>query len=320
MDLRQLRYFSKVAELQSFTAAAEVLNVSQPALGMQIRKLEEELGVPLLVRHSRGAYATDAGRALAEHATIILRRIDVARDEMQRFRRQPSGRIRLGITPSLGRVLAPELLERSLDLMPEIELSLIQGFGEQLDREMHAGRLDLTFSPVPATDGRYESHTLFGERMCVIGAPALLDGLREPLRIEDLVDLPLALDTRVTELRRRLDQLTTERGTSLRHVVEIDSITIRRETVIRGHRATITPYALFADELESGIALARTLEEPALDRTLYLNVPRAASMSDGQAAIRRLILELVEEHVASGRLNWLPRSDGDRVVDGGGAG
>ncbi len=222
MDLRQLRYFAKVVELESFTAAAETLNVSQPALGMQIRKLEEELGVALLVRHSRGAYATEAGTVLAEHASIIMRRIDVARDELQRFRQAPSGHIRLGITPSVGRALAPEILERSLDLMPDIELSLVQGFGEQLDRDLRAGRIDLTFSAEPASDPRFASDALFGERMYLIGVPAMLSDLPEPLRIGDVVDLPLALDSHVTELRRRLDALSAQRGARLRHVVEVD--------------------------------------------------------------------------------------------------
>lgn len=306
MDLRQLRYFAKVVELKGFTAAAEALNVSQPALGMQIRKLEEELGVPLLVRHSRGANPTEAGEALAGHAQSILAQVASVHDDMQRFRREPSGHIRLGITPSLGRVLAPELLERALDLMPEVELSLVQGFGEQLDRDMRAGRLDMSFSTGPADDPRLASDPLFGERLFLIAVPGLADGLPEPLHVADLVDLPLALDSHVTELRRRLDALAAERGETLRHVVEVDSISIRREIVVRGHRATVTPFALFVAELEDGIVVARALDEPRLDRILYLNAPRPTAMSRGQAEIRRLILALVEKHVADGRLRWRP--------------
>ena len=272
---------------------------------MQIRKLEEEFGVSLLVRHSRGAYATEAGEALAEHATGILRRVEVARDELQRFRGLPSGRIRLGITPSLGRVLAPELLERALDLMPDIELSLVQGFGEQLDSELRAGRLDLAFSPAAIADSRFQAIALFGERMHLIGAPSLIGALPETLVIESLADLPLALDSHVTELRRRLDALIARRGAQLKHDVEVDTITIRREIVVQGHRATITPYALFAAEIEQGLVVARAVEEPEIDRTLYLNAPAQDALSRGQAAILRLILDLIGQHVEGGRLRWL---------------
>lgn len=309
MDLRQLRYFAKVVELKSFTAAAEALNVSQPALGMQIRKLEDEVGVALLVRHSRGAYPTEAGQVLAEHADVVLRRIEVATDELQRFRQEPSGHIRLGITPSLGRVLAPELLERALDLMPEVELSLVQGFGEQLDRDMRAGRLDLAFSAEPAPDGRFVSRPLFTEQMFLIGTPGMLAPLGPTVRVPDLVALPLALDSHVTELRRRLDELAEAHDARLRHVVEVDSISIRREIVMRGHRATITPYALFVAEMEEGLVEARPLEEERLERTLYLNAPRPEVLSRGQAAIADLILELVGQHLDAGRLRWRAAAD-----------
>ncbi|HTI88742.1 MAG TPA: LysR family transcriptional regulator, partial [Alphaproteobacteria bacterium] len=78
MTLRQLHYFLRILELKSFSKAAANLHIAQPALGLQIRKLEDELGVPLLNRHSRGVTPTEAGLILREHAQTVLRQVERA--------------------------------------------------------------------------------------------------------------------------------------------------------------------------------------------------------------------------------------------------
>ncbi len=78
MELRQLRYFCKVAEHRSFTAAAEALNVSQPTLGVQIKNLEEELALQLFRRHSRGVELTEAGSIYFSQIQDVLRRLKIA--------------------------------------------------------------------------------------------------------------------------------------------------------------------------------------------------------------------------------------------------
>jgi LysR family nitrogen assimilation transcriptional regulator len=103
MNLKQLRYFVRVVEAESLSKASELLCVAQPAIGLQIKHLEEELGTKLLVRHSRGVKPTEAGARLLEDAYDILRRID---DAMLRVRDEgdtPRGMITIG---DLGRTIA----------------------------------------------------------------------------------------------------------------------------------------------------------------------------------------------------------------------
>lgn len=88
MNTRQMRYFLGVLDARSFTRASEVLNVAQPAIGMQIRKLEDELGVQLLVRHSRGVRPTDAGEFLARHSVVILAEVERVRQTIMAMRHQ----------------------------------------------------------------------------------------------------------------------------------------------------------------------------------------------------------------------------------------
>jgi DNA-binding transcriptional LysR family regulator len=83
MDLRQLKYFVQIAESGNFSRAAEVLRIAQPSLSQQIKSLEEELGVKLLVRHARGVTATEHGQQLYDHARRILQELDHAKDSVR---------------------------------------------------------------------------------------------------------------------------------------------------------------------------------------------------------------------------------------------
>ena len=106
MDLRQLEYFVRVAELGGFTRAAIALGVAQPALSRQVRLLEVELRQTLLARNGRGAVPTEAGQVLLEHARGILHQVDRAREELARLRGGLAGRVTLGLPPSVARALA----------------------------------------------------------------------------------------------------------------------------------------------------------------------------------------------------------------------
>ena len=100
MDLKQLEYFVRVAELGSFTRAAIELDVAQPALSRQVRLLEVELRQTLLVRNGRGAVATEAGKVLLEHGRGILHQVERAREDLGRLRGGLSGRVAVGLPSS----------------------------------------------------------------------------------------------------------------------------------------------------------------------------------------------------------------------------
>src|SRR5216684_2285613 len=101
MELRSLAYFTRIAELGSITRAASHLRLAQPALTRHVQRLEEELGVALFTRANRGVRLTEAGEKLLESASRILRDVERTGDEIRAQDAHPSGRIILGITPTL---------------------------------------------------------------------------------------------------------------------------------------------------------------------------------------------------------------------------
>eukprot|EP01031_Cornospumella_fuschlensis_P027600 gene27600-33333_t len=156
MDLKQLEYFVRVAELGSFTRAAQALNIAQPALSRQVRLLEVELRQNLLVRNGRGATPTQAGLLLLEHGLGILHQVERAREELGRVRTGLTGRVALGLPPSVARVLTVPLTRAFRAKMPEAQLSISEGLSSAMQENLQNGRLDIAVlynpSPMPGIE------------------------------------------------------------------------------------------------------------------------------------------------------------------------
>ncbi|HRK39109.1 MAG TPA: LysR substrate-binding domain-containing protein [Burkholderiaceae bacterium] len=143
MDLKQIESFVRVAELGSFTRAAQMLDMTQPALSRQIRLLEVDLRQSLLVRNGRGAVPTEAGKLLLSHGRGILHQVARAREELGRVRGALAGRVAIGLPPSLARVLTVPLTRAFRAQLPEASLSITEGLSTQMQEWLVDGRLDI---------------------------------------------------------------------------------------------------------------------------------------------------------------------------------
>src|SRR5687768_12157435 len=143
MDLKQLEYFVRVAELGSFTRAAIALDVAQPALSRQVRLLEVELRQNLLTRNGRGATPTEAGQLLLEHGRGILHQVQRAREELGRVRGALAGRVAVGLPPSVAKVMAVPLIREFRSRMPEATVSVSEGLSAAMQESLAKGRLDI---------------------------------------------------------------------------------------------------------------------------------------------------------------------------------
>jgi len=147
MELRHLRYFVAIAEERSFTRAAERLWVAQPGLSTQIRRLESELGVPLLERHSRGVDLTPAGELFLERARAALLAADAAAATGRDLHDGVAGSVRLGLATGLAWHGTAPLLEQFNRVLRGVELTLTEGHGLALWRDLRDGRLDAVIAP-----------------------------------------------------------------------------------------------------------------------------------------------------------------------------
>ena len=148
MELRHLRYFVAVAELGSFSRAAEKLFIAQPPLSTQIRQLEEHVGVPLLVRYPRGVRTTSAGQVFLDEARDVLARAESAKQRARQHER--GGFLRLAYVPSVGHTVLPRLLPRLKLAHPHAELQVLEMITSEQLAALQAGRVDVGYARLPA--------------------------------------------------------------------------------------------------------------------------------------------------------------------------
>jgi DNA-binding transcriptional LysR family regulator len=147
MELRHLRYFVAVAEERSFTRAAERLWIAQPGLSTQMRRLEIEVGVKLLERHSRGVNVTQAGELFLDRARVALAAADAAAATGRDLEAGINGSVRLGVASGPSWSLTFDFLARFSHERPGVELSILQGYGGALWRDLRDDHLDALLAP-----------------------------------------------------------------------------------------------------------------------------------------------------------------------------
>jgi LysR family nitrogen assimilation transcriptional regulator len=262
LDVRQIRYFLKIVEKGSFTRAAEQLGVAQPALGLQIRKLEDELQAQLLVRHARGVELTEAGRLLAEHGRAIMDRFAAAREDLAGLGRGPRSRIVLGLAPSLAGGLAGPLLTAWRGIAPDMPLHLVEGYSATLAERLHQGMLDFALgydmSPGPGLAVR----RLGSDHICLIERTAG-DAVRNATaEFADIASLPLILPPMPHRVRMLVEEAARERKVSLNVVHEISGVITALDLVEAGDAVALSGIAAFRRQMTGRALRARRLVNP----------------------------------------------------------
>src|SRR3984893_12690608 len=171
MELRSLAYFVRIAELGSITRAAAHLHLAQPALTRHVQRLEDELGVPLLTRANRGVKLTEAGQKLLESAARILREVERTGDEIRAQDAHPSGRIIIGITPTLCPGVVPGVSANMRADYPRVELKVMHAGMVRLEEFIIDGRVDVALLSELSRSRLILSTRLAQEEMVLVTRP-----------------------------------------------------------------------------------------------------------------------------------------------------
>ncbi len=163
MNLRDLRYFVALADLKHFGRAAEACFVSQPTLSTQLKKFEDELGVPLIERNPRNVLLTEVGEAVVVRARAMLREADEIKNIARRAKDPESGTVKIGIFPTLGPYLLPHVVPAIVAKFPKLELMLYEDKTEIILKKLHDGDLDAGILALPIHDDSLHAEFLFEE-------------------------------------------------------------------------------------------------------------------------------------------------------------
>jgi LysR family nitrogen assimilation transcriptional regulator len=274
MDLKSLETLVVVVDAGSFSAAAVVLNLTQPTLSRQVALLEAQLGQRLLVRTGRGVTPTEAGDALLVHARAMLDSAQRARAAMHDMRSSPAGRVLVGLPPRVAAGLSARLVQRFRERMPRAVISVSEGLSLHLREWLIAGRLDLAllFDPPPAPQLAYE--TLLHETLSLV-APQQAAALPRRVGLAALANYPMVLPSAPNAIRSLVDSVLLPRGIRLQVVAEVGAVQTVLALVAQGVGCSIVPDSALAQG-GPGLALQRArIGPPAIRNTLVLAVPRA---------------------------------------------
>lgn len=171
MNIRDLRYLVAIAEHRHFGLAAQACFVSQPALSMQIKKLEDTLGVQLIERTNKSVSLTDIGHAMSKHAHEILTRVDAMQDAAKLAKDPYSGEFRLGLIPTLAPYLLPKFMPGLSKAYPKLQTYLVEDLTPTLISKLRQGKIDAAIIGLPCNEPDLFALPLFEEEF-LLAVPA----------------------------------------------------------------------------------------------------------------------------------------------------
>lgn len=222
MEIRQLRAFVAIAEAKTFTAGARKVNVTQAAISMQIRQLEEEIGMPLFTRTPRRVILTEAGEKLLERARKILREHDMAMEELAELRGAEHGRLRIGTSSSsFAAEQLPEILKKLRNKFPKAEITISSGTSEVLMQKLLNGELDTAFVSLPIENPNIQTELLYSDEIIAIAHPSHPLASRRVISAAELANEPLILGEKGGNTRRLLDEFFAQVGVKPNIIMEL---------------------------------------------------------------------------------------------------
>ena len=292
MDLRQLEYFLVVVRTHGFSSAASVLGLTQPALSRQIARLEDDLGVRLLVRNGRGVEITEAGQSLVDHAQAILDRVDLARADMSQRQESPRGKITVGLPPRVALTITTELVMSFRERFPDAAISIAEALSVPLREWLTNGRVDIAvlFDPPPSPTLNFE--VLAEEPLVMVSLLALPD----PIRFAEVVEYPLVLPSGPHALRQIIEMAARPRKLNLRVVAEVDSVQAVLPLVKRGLASTLVPISAVRNWTDRGQTSVSRVIAPSIRNKLVLAQAKARPDTPLSRATKEFLRELVQKH------------------------
>jgi len=206
MEIRQLKAFLAISEAKTFTAGARRVNITQAAISMQIRQLEDEVGIPLFTRTPRRVILTQAGEFLLERARKILREHDSAIAEIAEVAGAEFGRLRIGSSSSMFTTHQLPIIMQSLrEKYPNAELTVSSGTSQTLVEKLMHGEIDSAFVSLPVDNSNVTTDLLFSDEIVAIAHPKHPLAKEKFISAATLAGEKLILGERGGNTRRMID-------------------------------------------------------------------------------------------------------------------
>src|SRR5215470_15350613 len=266
ISLRQLRYFDALARHGHFGRAADACAISQPALSMQIKEMEEVLGGVLLERGARQVTLTKFGEELVQRVRDIVRSVDELGDFARASRDRLAGRLRIGMIPTIAPYLLPKVIENLARLHPELDIHVRETLTPKLIKEVAEGRLDTAIVALPVSEPSLTEVALFTEHFLLV-RPGEAEGTPVPSR-DMLREMRLLLLEEGHCFRDQALSFCNMQSSPPREVLDASSLSTLVQMVSAGMGVTLIPEMAVTVETRSASVSVARFKDPQPARTI----------------------------------------------------
>jgi LysR family hydrogen peroxide-inducible transcriptional activator len=266
VTFKQLRYFDALARLGHFGRAAAACTISQPALSMQIKELEEGLGGVLIERGARRVGLTQFGEEVAQRARDILRSVDELGDFARASRDLLVGRLRIGMIPTIAPYLLPTIIGNLTRMHPELDIHVREAVTPKLIQELAEGRLDTAIVALPVSEPSLTEVALFAENFLLV-RPGEDDGTPVPTG-KMLREMRLLLLEEGHCFRDQALSFCNMQSSPPRELLDASSLSTLVQMVAAGIGVTLIPEMAVAVETRSASVSVARFKKPQPSRTI----------------------------------------------------
>jgi LysR family transcriptional regulator, nitrogen assimilation regulatory protein len=296
MQFRQLRYFVKIVDAGSFSRAASVVHVAQPALSQQIAELEERLGVMLLQRSARGVRPTAAGEILYREASAILHQLDQLPSAIRPSSGEPEGTVSLGLISSLAPKLVGGILEECRTSLPKVTIRMSDADSLGLESRIAAGSVDLAVLYEDEFTTALTRNPLFRQKLYVISLEPLA-GQTNVISLRRLAEMPLVLPGLTNGRRVLIERVFADAKLTPKIALEADSLSSEMWAVRNKIGCTVLPVGDMSHFGPNAFAKP-LLIEPAIHLTCSLVHSADLPLTNAGEAVRDFLLNFIERRVS----------------------
>lgn len=310
MNSRQLRYFVAVCEFCNLSRAANHCNTAASAISHHVAALETELETRLFVRKPQGMEPTAAGLKLLDHARAILAAFETAASDVRTGQAGVSGSISVGMPFSVITVIGGALMRRVIEDLPRVHLVLHEAFSGVGFQALRNGEVEAALIFNPTLDGQSERIPVLEEELFCIGHPDIVGRAPDPIRLQEMSELPVALlqsGFLSRALNDRPADLTRLQAGARIHLA---SVAGTLSALKEGLACTLAPKVMVAEDLAAGRLVARPVTDPGLTRTLYMVFPPDHRPTRLREVMSELIFAQIHASVSEGR--WV----GAKLISG----
>jgi LysR family transcriptional regulator, nitrogen assimilation regulatory protein len=272
IQLRQIQYFVTLYDERSITKAAQRLNVVQPALSMQVSRLERAFKTKLFERTSRGVIPTDSGRGFYAYCQKILSGVEEAERYLRESSGKISGNLTVGVMPSVAISVLPEVLAEYKSAYPDVKLAIVEAYSGSLLDRLRSSELDLATINQTGSLGRSAIFPLFRDYLVLVTRRTSRK-ITSNIQSNRLQDYKLVLPSRRHGMRALLDSSLAASGITLAAEIEIDSLRPTLELIRHSDWATVLPVIAVKRAVDQKLFHAQRIIDPEMPRDVVVASP-----------------------------------------------